>query len=138
MDTRNLETTFTMIKPDVSNNTKIVSEIIDIILFNGYSIIDSKRIVLTREQAESFYSEHKGKPFFDNLVEFITSGEVLSMILMKDNAITDFRRLIGSTDPQMADPGSIRFLYAESKSRNAIHGSDSISAAKYEISTIFI
>ncbi|MAJ05333.1 MAG: nucleoside-diphosphate kinase [Crocinitomicaceae bacterium] len=116
--------TFTMIKPDAveSNN---IGNITQMISDAGFSIKAMKLTKLSRVQAQKFYAVHKERPFYDELVEYMTSGPIIAAILEKDNAVTDFRNLIGSTDPSEAEDGTIRKKYAESKGRNAIHGSDS-------------
>ena len=116
--------TFTMIKPDAveSNN---IGNITQMISNAGFSIKAMKLTKLTRLQAQKFYAVHKERPFYDELVEYMTSGPIVAAILEKENAVTDFRNLIGSTDPSEAEDGTIRKKYAESKGRNAIHGSDS-------------
>jgi nucleoside-diphosphate kinase len=116
--------TFTMIKPDAveSNN---IGNITQMISDAGFSIKAMKLTRLSRVQAQKFYAVHKERPFYNELVEYMTSGPIIAAILEKENAVTDFRNLIGSTDPSEADDGTIRKKYAESKGRNAIHGSDS-------------
>ena len=123
--------TFTMIKPEAVNafNTGSILKIIE---ENGFKLIALKKIHLTKEKAASFYNIHKDKPFFDELVNYMCSGPIIAAILEKDNAVRDFRKLIGSTDPIEAEEGTIRKLYALSKSQNAIHGSDSNENAKIE------
>ena len=116
--------TFTMIKPDAveSNN---IGNITQMISDAGFSIKAMKLTKLSKVQAKKFYAVHKERPFYDELVEYMTSGPIIAAILEKENAVTDFRNLIGSTDPSEAEDGTIRKKYAESKGRNAIHGSDS-------------
>jgi nucleoside-diphosphate kinase len=116
--------TFTMIKPDAveSNN---IGNITQMISDAGFSIKAMKLTRLSRVQAQKFYAVHKERPFYNELVEYMTSGPIIAAILEKENAVTDFRNLIGSTDPSEAKDGTIRKKYAESKGRNAIHGSDS-------------
>ena len=116
--------TFTMIKPDAveSNN---IGNITQMISDAGFSIKAMKLTKLSIVQAQKFYAVHKERPFYDELVEYMTSGPIIAAILEKENAVTDFRNLIGSTDPSEAEDGTIRKKYAESKGRNAIHGSDS-------------
>ena len=123
--------TFTMIKPDAveSNN---IGNIIQMISDAGFTIKAMKFTKLSREQAKNFYEVHKERPFYGELVEYITSGPVVAAILEKENAVSDFRKLIGSTDPSEAEEGTIRKKYAESKGRNAVHGSDSDENAKIE------
>ena len=116
--------TFTMIKPDAvkSNN---IGNITQMISDAGFTIKAMKLTRLSRVQAQKFYAVHKERPFYNELVEYMTSGPIIAAILEKENAVTDFRNLIGSTDPSEAKDGTIRKKYAESKGRNAIHGSDS-------------
>ena len=116
--------TFTMIKPDAveSNN---IGNITQMISDAGFRIKAMKLTRLSRVQAQKFYAVHKERPFYNELVEYMTSGPIIAAILEKENAVTDFRNLIGSTDPSEAKDGTIRKKYAESKGRNAIHGSDS-------------
>ena len=116
--------TFTMIKPDAveSNN---IGNITQMISDAGFSIKAMKLTKLSKVQAQKFYAVHKERPFYDELIEYMTSGPIIAAILEKENAVTDFRNLIGSTDPSEAEDGTIRKKYAESKGRNAIHGSDS-------------
>ena len=128
--------TFTMIKPDAVEKGFITS-ILDKISISGFKIIGLKLIKFTKIQAEQFYSIHSRKPFFNDLVSFITRGPVVVVALEKDNAVKDFRKLIGSTDPSEAEEGTIRKLYATSKAENGIHGSDSDENAKLEISFHF-
>ena len=92
---------------------------------------------LTKEQVQKFYEVHKEKPFYNLLIEFMTSGPCITIALQKENAIVGFRKLIGATDPAEADEGTIRKLYAESKTFNAVHGSDSVENGKIEVSFFF-
>ena len=128
--------TFTMIKPDAVEKGFITS-ILDKISVSGFKIIGLKLIKFTKIQAEQFYSIHSRKPFFNDLVSFITRGPVVVAALEKDNAVKDFRKLIGSTDPSEAEEGTIRKLYATSKAENGIHGSDSDENAINEINFHF-
>jgi nucleoside-diphosphate kinase len=123
--------TFTMIKPDAveSNN---IGNIIQMIADAGFKIKAMKLTQLSRVQAEKFYAVHNERPFYGELVEYITSGPIVAAILEKENAVIDFRNLIGSTDPNEAEEGTIRKKYAESKGRNAVHGSDSDENALIE------
>ena len=123
--------TFTMIKPDAVEKAytgKIIAHITDA----GFRIVAMKKTELTKGQAAEFYEVHKARPFFGELVEYMTSGSIIPMILEKDNAVEDFRTLIGATNPAEAAEGTIRKLYAESIEANAIHGSDSDENAKIE------
>jgi len=123
--------TFTMIKPDAveSNN---IGNITQMISDAGFTIKAMKLTQLTKDQAKEFYEVHKERPFYGELVEYMTSGPIVAAVLEKDNAVADFRTLIGSTDPAEAEDGTIRKKYAESKGRNAVHGSDSDENAKIE------
>ena len=123
--------TFTMIKPDAVANGH-AGKIIDHITQAGYKIVALKYTKLSTELAGEFYGIHRERPFFADLVSFMTSGPIYAAILEKDNAVEDFRKLIGATDPQKAEPGTIRNLYAKSIDANAIHGSDSDENAAIE------
>ena len=128
--------TFTMIKPDAVERGFITS-ILHKISDSGFRIIGLKLIKFSKIQAEQFYSIHSSKPFFNDLVSFITRGPVVVAALEKENAVEDFRKLIGSTDPFEAEEGTIRKLYATSKAENGIHGSDSDENAEIEINFHF-
>lgn len=128
--------TFTMIKPGAVKNN-YTGPILKMINENGFRIKAIKMTSLTRERAEAFYAIHAGKPFFDGLVESMSSGPIIAAILEKDNAIADFRELIGNTNPEKAAEGTIRKLYAESLTANAVHGSDSDENAILEGSFFF-
>jgi len=123
--------TFTMIKPDAfgANNTGAIIKMIE---EAGFSIIALKKTRLTKERAGQFYAIHKERPFFNDLCEYMSSGPIVPMILEKANAVEDFRKLIGATDPKKAAPGTIRNLFAKSIEANAIHGSDSDTNAQIE------
>jgi nucleoside-diphosphate kinase len=123
--------TFTMLKPDALENGH-TGKIIDMIIQAGFSIKAMKLTQLTTEQAEKFYEVHAERPFYGELVEYMTSGPIVAAILEKENAVADFRALIGATDPAEAAEGTIRKYYAESKGRNAVHGSDSDENAEIE------
>lgn len=123
--------TFTMLKPDAIENGHM-GKILDMIIGAGFTIKAMKLTRLTEEQAKKFYEVHKERPFYGELVEYMTSGPIVAAILEKDNAVADFRTLIGATDPAEAAEGTIRKSYAESKGRNAVHGSDSDENAEIE------
>jgi nucleoside-diphosphate kinase len=123
--------TFTMIKPDAVKNGHIGAILNDIIA-GGFKIVAMKYTRLSAEKAGEFYAIHKERPFFGELVDFMSSGPIVAAILEKDNAIEDFRKLIGNTDPAKADAGTIRNKYAKSIDANAIHGSDSDANAEIE------
>ncbi|MEZ2335103.1 nucleoside-diphosphate kinase [Mucilaginibacter sp. RCC_168] len=123
--------TFTMIKPDAVANGHI-GAIIDKITKSGFKIIALKYTSLSPEKAGQFYEVHKERPFYKDLVSFMSSGPIVAAILEKDNAIEDFRKLIGATDPAKAEEGTIRNLFAKSIDANAVHGSDSDENAALE------
>jgi len=120
----NGDITFSIIKPNAVRTGK-TGPILAMINETGFEITAMKMVRMTKEQAESFYEVHRGKPFYESLVEFMTSGPVFVMILKHENAVEEFRKLIGATDPAKAEPGTVRELYAVSVQMNAIHGSDS-------------
>jgi nucleoside-diphosphate kinase len=128
--------TFTMIKPDAVANGHI-GAIVDKITKSGFKIIALKYTYLTSQKAGEFYEVHKERPFYGALVDFMSSGPIVAAILEKDNAIEDFRKLIGATDPAKADAGTIRNLFAQSIEANAVHGSDSDANAQIEGSFFF-
>ena len=123
--------TFTMIKPDAVENGHI-GAILEKINAAGFRIVAMKFTQLSRKDAQEFYAIHKERPFFNDLVEYMTSGPIVPAILEKDNAVEDFRTLIGATNPAEAAEGTIRNLYATDISANAIHGSDSDENAAIE------
>ena len=123
--------TFTMIKPDAVEKGYI-GGILKKINDAGFKIIAMKLTKLTKERASEFYKIHEEKPFFGDLITYMTSGPIVSAVLQKNNAVEDFRELIGATNPEEAKEGTIRKLYAESISANAIHGSDSDENALIE------
>ncbi len=123
--------TFTMIKPDAVENGHI-GPILAKITGAGFKIVAMKFTQLSRRDAREFYAIHKDRPFFDELIQFMTRGPIVSAILEKDNAVEDFRALIGSTNPAEAAEGTIRKLYAKDIGENAIHGSDSDENAVIE------
>ena len=123
--------TFTMIKPDAVENGHIGS-ILEKITSAGFKILALKKTQLTLADAQAFYSVHSERPFFGELVEFMTRGPIVAAILEKDNAVNDFRILIGATNPADAAEGTIRNLYATSMGENAVHGSDSDENAAIE------
>ena len=123
--------TFTMLKPDAIENGHM-GKIIDMIINAGFQIKAMKYTSLSVAQAQEFYAVHSERPFYGELVEYMTSGPIVAAILEKENAVIDFRNLIGATDPAEAAEGTIRKYYAESKGRNAVHGSDSDENAAIE------
>ena len=128
--------TFTMLKPD-SIEDGYMLPILNKISESGFKIIALKYKKMNRDEAQEFYSIHSEKPFFNDLINFITRGPIVAAVLEKDNAVQDFRKLIGSTDPNEAEEGTIRKSFARSKGENAVHGSDSDENANVEISFHF-
>jgi len=128
--------TFTMIKPDAfeAGNSGAIIKIIE---EAGFAIKAAKLTKLTSERAGQFYEVHKERPFYNDLVAYMSSGPIIAMVLTKDNAVEDFRKLIGSTNPSEAAEGTIRKLFAKSIEANAIHGSDSDENAAIEASFYF-
>ena len=123
--------TFTMIKPEAVEAGNI-GAILHKIEEAGFRIVAMKKVLLTKDRAGDFYSVHKERPFYSELVDYMSSGPIIAAILEKDNAVADFRELIGATDPSEAKPGTIRHEFAESKGKNAVHGSDSDENAQIE------
>jgi nucleoside-diphosphate kinase len=128
--------TLTIIKPDAFNGGK-AGLILAHLEQGGFRLIAARVMQLTREQAGEFYAVHKGRPFYGELVDFMTSGHCMPMVLERDNAVPALREAIGATDPAEAAPGTVRKLYAESKGRNAIHASDSDENAHREARFFF-
>ncbi|NLM43665.1 MAG: nucleoside-diphosphate kinase [Clostridiales bacterium] len=131
-----MERTLVLIKPDAMER-KLMGEIISIYEKKGFHISALKIVKPTKEMAEEHYAEHKGKPFYENLVSFITKGEVCALVIEGENVIEAVRKINGATDPLNAEPGTIRGRYALSKSENAVHASDSIESAEREIKIWF-
>ena len=131
-----MERTFSIIKPDATKRN-ISGSINKIIEESGLRIIAQKRIHLSKNKAQDFYSIHKDKPFFSDLIEYMTSEPVIVQILQGDNAVEKYRDIMGSTNPDNAAEGTIRKLHALNIQENSVHGSDSIENAKIEISCFF-
>ena len=129
-------TTLMMIKPDAVENGYI-GNILEKIISAGFRIKALKLTQLTVNDAKSFYKVHEERPFFDELINFITRGPIVAAVLEKENAVSDFRTLIGSTNPAEAAEGTLRKLYATSMGENAVHGSDSDENAALEVSFYF-
>lgn len=125
-----------MIKPDAvgASNTGAITKMIE---EAGFRIVAMKKTQLTKEKAGQFYAIHSERPFFNDLTTYMSSGPIVPMILEKENAVEDFRKLIGATDPQKAAPGTVRALFAKSIEANAIHGSDSDENAEIESNFFF-
>lgn len=132
----NGDLTFAIIKPNAVRTGKS-GPILAMINEAGFEITGLKMIMLTTQQAENFYDEHRDKPFFEGLIEFMTSGPVIVMTLRRENAVEEFRNLLGNTDPEKAEPGTIRKIYAISVRMNAVHGSESDESARREADFFF-
>ena len=128
--------TFTMIKPEAVSDS-FIGAITEKIEKGGFKIIAMKMTRLSKEKAGEFYLVHKERPFYTSLCEYMSSGKIIAMVLKKDNAVEDYRKLIGATDPAKAEEGTIRKLYAKSLQSNAVHGSDSDENAKIEAGFFF-
>ena len=131
-----MDHTFSIIKPDAVKRN-LIGHINQIIEKAGLKIIASKKMYLTKQQAETFYSIHKERPFFNSLVEFMTSGPVQVQVLEGSGAVSSYRKIMGATNPDDAEEGTIRKLYAESIEANSVHGSDSVENANIEINFFF-
>jgi len=128
--------TLAILKPDCTHN-KSVGKVIDRIEAAGFDVLAMKMVHLNQETAGAFYAVHKDRPFFQDLVQFMSSGPCVPMVLQKEDAVTSFRKLIGATDPAEAEEGTIRRDFAESKQNNIVHGSDSDENAASEITFFF-
>jgi nucleoside-diphosphate kinase len=131
-----METTFSIIKPNAVKKNAI-GGIISLFEKNGLKVSAAKLVRLQKAQCEEFYAEHKARPFFGELVTFMTSGPVLLMALTGENAVMRNREIMGATDPAKAAPGTIRKLYGDNMGENAVHGSDSADSAKRELALFF-
>lgn len=131
-----MERTLSIIKPDATTRN-ITGKINSMIEDAGLKIVAQKMIQLSPAQAEGFYAEHKGKSFFDNLVKFMSSAPIIVQVLEADDAITRYRKIMGATNPAVAEEGTIRKTYALSIDKNSVHGSDSTKSAAREISYFF-
>jgi nucleoside-diphosphate kinase len=131
-----IERTFSIIKPDATarNLTGVINAMIE---GAGLRIVAQRRTRISREQAETFYAVHRERPFFRELVEFMTSGPVVVQVLEGENAIAGYREIMGATDPAKAAPGTIRKVYAKSLGENSVHGSDAPDTAQQEIAQFF-
>ena len=131
-----MEETLALIKPDAVKRN-IIGNIILLIEKDGFIIKKMKMMKMSEEIAKQFYSVHSEKPFYTKLIEYMTSGNIVALVLEKDNAVIAYRQLIGSTNPEDAEENTIRKLYAIDQSHNSVHGSDSVDNAINEISLIF-
>jgi len=131
-----MEKTFSIIKPNAVKKN-VIGRILAMMEDDGLKIVEAKMKTLSKSEAEGFYAEHRERPFFRSLVDFMTSGPVLLMVLEGQGAVEKYRRLMGATDPAKAAPNTIRKLYAESIEANSVHGSDSPTSAAREIAYFF-
>lgn len=131
-----MERTFAIIKPDAVER-RLAGKIIDRIEDNGFTVVGMKKIKLSKEQAGGFYCVHRERPFFGELCDFMSRSPVIVLCLEKENAIADWRRLMGATNPANAEPGTIRRDFALSLSENSAHGSDAPETAAFEIAYFF-
>lgn len=131
-----IERTLCIMKPDCVRKN-LQGEVLAQIQKAGFKVLGMKQIRLTKEEAGAFYAVHKGRPFYDGLVEFMTSGPCVPVALEKEDAVADYRTLIGATDPKDAAEGTVRKLYADNKGENIVHGSDSVENGKIEVAFFF-
>ena len=132
----NVERTLSIVKPDAVERN-LQEEIKKNFIENGFSIINEKKIQISKSEAEEFYKVHQSKPFYGELCNYLSSGPIVVMILEKQNAVIDNRKLMGATDPSKADEGTLRKKYGISIDKNSVHGSDSVENAKIEIDFFF-
>jgi len=130
------EKTLAIIKPDAVKK-KVVGKIVERIEDEGFEIRSMKMIKLSKEEAKGFYIVHKDKKFYNSLTDFMSSGEIVVMLLEREKAISEWREVMGATDPALAKPGTIRHAYGFSVERNAVHGSDAPATAEWEINYFF-
>ena len=133
---KTLQRTLAIIKPDAVTRGGI-GDIVSTIEQRGFKVLSVKMLHITREQAEGFYAVHAGKPFFESLTKFMSEGSILVMALERENAIAEWREVMGATNPANAKEGTIRKKWAESIERNAVHGSDAEDTARFELSYFF-
>lgn len=131
-----MQRTLAILKPDCVRKN-LIGEVTRRIQEAGFTICALKMVKLSRPQAEGFYEVHRGRPFFDELTDFMSSGPCVPMVLEKENAVEDFRNLIGATDPMEAEEGTIRKAFADNKGQNIVHGSDSIENGRLESNYFF-
>jgi nucleoside-diphosphate kinase len=131
-----VERTLAILKPDCVRKN-LQGEVLSRIQKAGFKVLGLKQIRLTHDTAGAFYAVHKGRPFYDGLVEFMSSGPCVPIALEKQNAVADFRKLIGATDPKEAAEGTIRKLFADNKGENIVHGSDSPENGRIEVAFFF-
>ena len=132
----NIEKTLSIIKPDAVERN-LDNEIKQMFIKNGFNIFKEKKIQIEKSEAEKFYKVHETKPFYNDLCSYLSSGPIIAMILEKENAVADNRKLMGATNPNDAEEGTIRKKYGISIDKNSVHGSDSVENAKIEIDFFF-
>ena len=132
----NTEQTLSIIKPDAVERN-LDNEIKQMFIKNGFNILKEKKIQIEKSEAEKFYKVHETKPFYNDLCTYLSSGPIIAMILEKENAVADNRKLMGATNPKDAEEGTIRKKYGISIDKNSVHGSDSVENAKIEIDFFF-
>src|SRR5436309_5041951 len=133
---RTLQRTLTIVKPDAVRKNAI-GDIIEQFEKNGFQILAMKMLEISKHQAEQFYAVHASRPFFESLTDFMSSGPIVVIALEKENAIADYRKLMGATDPAKAEEGTIRKKWAANIENNAVHGSDAEDTARFELSYFF-
>ena len=132
----NIEKTLSIVKPDAVERN-LDNEIKQMFIKNGFNIFKEKKIQIEKSEAEKFYKVHETKPFYNDLCSYLSSGPIIAMILEKENAVADNRKLMGATNPKDAEDGTIRKKYGISIDKNSVHGSDSVENAKIEIDFFF-
>ena len=132
----NIEQTLSIIKPDAVERN-LDNEIKQMFIRNGFNIFKEKKIQIEKSEAEKFYKVHETKPFYNDLCSYLSSGPIIAMILEKENAVVENRKLMGATNPKNAEEGTIRKKYGISIDKNSVHGSDSVENAKIEIDFFF-
>jgi nucleoside-diphosphate kinase len=130
------ERTLFIVKPDAVERN-LIGRILAHVEEKGFRIVEGRFGRLTREDAQTFYQEHQGKPFFNGLVDYMTSGPVMLTVLERDQAVATLRQVIGATDPANAEPGTVRALFGKSKEKNSVHASDSPASADREVKLFF-
>ena len=131
-----IEQTLSIIKPDAVER-RLQNDIQNEFKKNGFLVIKEKKLKISKQEAEQFYKVHETKPFYNDLCEYLSSGPIVVMVLQKDNAVLDNRKLMGATNPEEAEKGTLRKKYGISIDKNSVHGSDSVENAKVEISFFF-
>ena len=131
-----IERTLFIVKPDAVERN-LIGKILAHVEDKGFRIVEARFGSLTREDAQSFYGEHQGKPFFNDLVDYMTSGPVMLTVLERDNAVAGLREVVGATDPAQANPGTLRAVFGRSKQMNSVHASDGTASADREVKLFF-